>query len=99
MATTSTNINFRVDGEIKTKAQEVFSQLGLDMTTAMNLFLRQVIKKNGIPFELTNEPTTEKKYLLDPDPSKPIVFGRLKGTFEIPDDFDEPLEEMKEYMY
>jgi len=38
-------------------------------------------------------------YILKPDPSKTPVLGRLDGTMEIPDDFDEPLEEMKEYMY
>ena len=51
----NTNINVRVDSEIKNKAQEVFSALGLDMTSAINIFLRQAIRKNGIPFELVAE--------------------------------------------
>jgi len=38
-------------------------------------------------------------YLLKPDMNKTPVLGRLNGTIKIPDDFDEPLEEMKEYMY
>ena len=38
-------------------------------------------------------------YLLAPDKSKTPVLGRLNGIIEIPDDFDEPLDEMKEYMY
>ena len=38
-------------------------------------------------------------YLLAPDTSKTPVLGRLNGIIEIPDDFDEPLDEMKEYMY
>ena len=38
-------------------------------------------------------------YILKPDTSKTPVLGRLQGTVIIPDDFDEPLEEMKEYMY
>jgi len=42
---------------------------------------------------------TNDKYLLEPDTSKTPVLGRLNGTIEIPDDFDEPLDEMKEYMY
>lgn len=50
MATTSMNI--RIDKEVKVRAQKLFSDLGLDMTTAVNLFLRQAIIHNGIPFEL-----------------------------------------------
>jgi hypothetical protein len=38
-------------------------------------------------------------YLLEPDMTKTPVLGRLNGLIEIPADFDEPLEEMKEYMY
>jgi len=50
-------------------------------------------------------PVTENKkyedpiYLLKPDPSKKPLPGRLKDSIEILPDFDEPLEEMKEYMY
>ena len=39
------------------------------------------------------------RYLLQPDTTKTPVLGRLNGLIEIPEDFDEPLEDMKEYMY
>ena len=39
------------------------------------------------------------EYLLEPDTSKIPVLGRLNGTIAIPHDFDEPLDEMKEYMF
>jgi len=54
------NINIRVDGEVKNKAQDIFSALGMDMTTAVNIFLRQAIRKNGIPFELVTEKPERK---------------------------------------
>ena len=38
-------------------------------------------------------------YLLNPDSNKTPVLGRLNGTIKIPDNFKEPLDEMKEYMY
>ena len=41
----TTNINIRTDSDIKMRAQEIFSALGIDMTTAVNLFLRQTIDK------------------------------------------------------
>jgi len=51
----TTNMNIRMDSEIKTQAQQIFSQFGLDMTTAINMFLRQVIRQRGIPFNLQLE--------------------------------------------
>ena len=36
--------------------------------------------------------------LLEPDSSKTPLLGRLNGTIEIPDDFDDPLEDLQEYM-
>ena len=46
--------------EIKESAEIVLSQLGLTMSAAVNIFLRQVIRENGIPFELKlKEPNTE----------------------------------------
>jgi DNA-damage-inducible protein J len=46
------NINIRTDSETKTQAQQIFSKLGLDMSTAINLFLKQSIRQRAIPFEL-----------------------------------------------
>ena len=43
----------RMDCEDKTKAEQIFSALGLNMTTAFNMFIKQTIRCNGIPFEVT----------------------------------------------
>lgn len=48
----STNLNIRTDKEVKAAAERIFDELGLNMTTAVNIFLRQTIRENGIPFEL-----------------------------------------------
>lgn len=48
----STNMNIRVDIDVKNQAKEIFSELGMDMTTAVNVFLRQTIREHGIPFDL-----------------------------------------------
>ena len=48
----STNLNVRTDSETKEAAERVFEALGMNMTTAVNIFLRQAIRVNGIPFEL-----------------------------------------------
>ena len=49
-----TNLNIRVDEDIKKQAEELFAELGMNMTTAINVFLRQVIRERGIPFYITN---------------------------------------------
>lgn len=48
----TTNLNIRTDKNIKDQADEIFSELGLTMTAAINLFLRASIRENGIPFNL-----------------------------------------------
>lgn len=48
----STNLNIRTDKEVKLAAEKIFDALGLNMTTAVNIFLRQAIRENGIPFEV-----------------------------------------------
>ena len=47
-----TTINFRVDEGLKTQANALFEELGLDMTTALTLFLRQSVAHGGIPFAI-----------------------------------------------
>lgn len=48
----TTNLNIRTDKEVKEQADHIFSELGLNMTTAVNVFLRTTIRENGLPFEL-----------------------------------------------
>ena len=51
----TTNLNIRIDKAIKDQAEEIFNELGLNMTTAVNMFLRTAIRERGIPFELKLE--------------------------------------------
>ncbi len=52
----ATNIQVRVDPALKAEAEQLFSDIGLDMPTAIRLFLRQSIISNGIPFSLERDP-------------------------------------------
>ena len=52
----STSMNIRMDRDVKRQSQELFAQFGLDMTTAVNMFLRQSIRQQGIPFALQLDP-------------------------------------------
>ena len=46
------NVNIRIDDKVKKDAEEVFDKLGINPTTAINMFYKQVIRTNSIPFEL-----------------------------------------------
>jgi len=83
----NTTINIRTDSEVKAKAQDVLSALELDITTAVNLFLRQVICKQSVSFDVSIAPLRRKAKL-----------GGWEGKIRIPDDFNTPLEDFREYM-
>lgn len=54
------NMSIRMDTELKKQADAMLSDMGLNMTTAMNMFLRQVVRQGRIPFEIaTDIPNSE----------------------------------------
>lgn len=59
----TTNITMRIDEELKAQAEELFADLGLNMTSAFTVFVKQAIREQGIPFiisrEVPNAETTE----------------------------------------
>ncbi len=46
-------ISIRIDDNIKAEAESLFSELGINMTTAFNMFIRQTLRQRAIPFEIT----------------------------------------------
>lgn len=53
MAKISTNIT--IDADVKKQAQELFADLGLDLSTAINIYLKKALAEQGIPFEVTRD--------------------------------------------
>ena len=45
------NLNVRVDETLKRRAESIFNELGMNLTTALNLFLRSTVRYGGIPLE------------------------------------------------
>ena len=52
MSGTSTNVCIRIDTELKAQAEALFGELGMNLTTAFNIFLRQAVREKGIPFAI-----------------------------------------------
>ena len=60
----TTNINVRVDTDLKQAAESLFSDLGLDMSSAITMFLKSAVSNNGIPFEVKRVPNAETRAAL-----------------------------------
>lgn len=74
----TTLINVNVDTQIKEDATSILKGLGLNMSTAINMFLAQVVKRDGIPFEVVN-----------PKPSKELLeaFAEIEKMKKNPDKY------------
>ena len=59
MATRTANVTARVEPDIKAQAEAVMAKLGIPVSTAINMFYREIILWNGLPFRpsvFVNEP-------------------------------------------
>ncbi len=52
-ASTSTNVTIRMDRETRERAELLFSELGMSMSTAFNIFVRQSLRERRIPFDVS----------------------------------------------
>ena len=56
----TTNVSIRMDTELKAQADELFAELGLNLSTAFNIFVRQYLREGVIPFVIrTDRPNKE----------------------------------------
>lgn len=87
----TTNINVRVDSALKQEAEALFCDLGLNMSSAINMFLRSAINHNGIPFEVKRlTPNAETRAAMD-------EYEEMKKTpskYKRYESFDEILDEV-----
>ena len=88
----TTNLNIRTDKDIKDQAETIFNELGINMTTAINMFLRATIRECGIPFELKLEVPNDitsvaiaegRKMINDPSAPRYTSLEALKEALEI----------------
>ena len=60
MNNSTTNISIRMDTDLKAQADALFSELGMNISTAFNIFVRQSIRDGKIPFDISlNQPNKE----------------------------------------
>jgi len=77
MATSPTQI--RIDSNVKTEANELFKELGIDMSSAVNIFLRQCILRGGLPFKV-EVPKYNAETLAAMQEARDIMSGKIQAT-------------------
>ena len=86
-----TTITFTIDEETKAKAEMLFSMLGLDMETALQIFLKRSVAEKGLPFSMNmgNEKKTENTAKSSPFGEKgPNIPGPGEIMKSVSDFFD-----------
>lgn len=51
MTSSSVNVTVRIDSQVKAQADELFASLGMDMSTTVNMFVRQCLREGQLPFQ------------------------------------------------
>ena len=64
----TSNISIRMDSNLKAAAEELYEELGMNLSTAFNIFVRQSLRERGIPFKIT-----------EGTPNKEIVSAMLEA--------------------
>jgi DNA-damage-inducible protein J len=68
------NINIRIDDQLKSDSEQLFASLGLNMSTAINIFLRKSLVARGLPFPVTlpatHNPTLAEVDAIADDPTR-----------------------------
>lgn len=60
MSKSNVNVSIRMNSDIKKQADALFTELGLNMSTAFNIFVRQTLREGGIPFNINLKQPNEK---------------------------------------
>lgn len=74
MASLTSQINVVVDTKTKNEAARILDDLGLSMSTAINIYLKQIIKNSGIPFEIK----TREQFIKENEITDEYIMEKLK---------------------
>ena len=92
MSGTSTNVCIRIDTELKAQAEALFGELGMNLTTAFNIFLRQAVRERRIPFEIALDRPNRETAAAIRDGARIARDPAVKG-YEDPKEFFRRLED------
>ncbi len=80
----SSTITVRVEDKLKKEAGDVFREVGMDMSTAITIYLKQVVRTNGIPFPVTADipNTLTLKAIQEAEKGKMVSFSSIDALME-----------------
>ena len=83
-------INIRVDEKLKKDSEKIIDELGMNMTTAITIFLKAVVRNNGIPFslEIPNEETLRAIKEIEDISSGKVKAKKYSSVAELREDLD-----------
>jgi DNA-damage-inducible protein J len=82
MAKVSTNIS--IDADTKAKAQALLAEFGMDLSTAVNVFLKQMIRENAIPFTINAEvPNAETRAAMEAAEKGEDMYGPFDSVADL----------------
>lgn len=80
----SVNVTFRVDEELKTQADQLFTDLGMSLSTAFNIFLRQSVREQQIPFVISrNVPNAVTQAAMEAAENNEDMYGPFDSVSEL----------------
>lgn len=78
------NVTLRVDEDLKKQAEVLFSELGMNLTTAFNIFLRQSVREQQIPFQVTkNVPNAVTLAAMDASENGEDLYGPFDSVSDL----------------
>ena len=81
------NVTLRVDEELKKQAEALLSELGLNLTTAFNIFLRQTVREQRIPFQVSkNVPNAVTLNAMDASEKGEYLYGPYDSVSKMMDE-------------
>ena len=75
-------VTIRVDKELKKRAENLFSRLGMNMSTAMNIFLRKAVNEAAIPFRVSDAKNSGPEIGLSPAEITNAFTAGVRGEIE-----------------
>lgn len=96
MAIKTANVNLRIEANIKKQAEDILDRLGIPRSVAIDMYYRQIITHNGIPFSLTlSAPVPSRNEMTDAQFNKMMAEGLRQANADESYDMDEVFDELE----
>lgn len=82
MAVSTTNVTISIESDLKKEADTLFADLGMNLSTAFNVFIRQAIRVQGLPFEIAREVPSQEMLKAIHQAAKMAHDSEIKGFNE-----------------